>query len=181
MASSPRGQADGGLAAQLLAATAADACVLDLRSPAAFAAGHLRGASSFPFSSLSERTAELPPASCAGLRLLGAADELRRARALLNEEGSVAWTILDELLDGEALWDAAHDLGLISCDESRRLWLPSPHLPAVVPQLEAALGAESDSWRALGFRRGSRGDGAGYAEVLNMLFRVACTADTAIR
>ena len=126
------------ISSRIRLATSDGAGLLDLRSVDAFEAGHLAGASSFPLSTLAQRTAELPPASCVGLRLLGAPAELARARAFLHDEGTTVWTIIDELTATPELWAAAEALGAMALGgDSRRLWLPSPHLPLIVPQLEA--------------------------------------------
>jgi len=75
------------LASRLDLATRPTAALLDLRSEVAFDEMHLQGAASFSLSTLPHRTAELPPASSAGLHLLGASvAELAHARHFLNEQ-----------------------------------------------------------------------------------------------
>ena len=75
------------LASRLDLATCPTAALLDLRSEVAFDEMHLQGAASFSLSTLPHRTAELPPASSAGLHLLGASvAELAHARHFLNEQ-----------------------------------------------------------------------------------------------
>ncbi len=147
----PSAAAAASLASRLGLATQPVAALLDLRSADAFASEHLRGAASFPLSTLPHRTAELPPASASGgLRLLGeSVAVLAEARRFLHEQGTSRWAIIDELVASPELWQAARHLRLVSLDPSRRLWAPSPHLPQLAPRLEAALPCHSARWRAL--------------------------------
>jgi SAM-dependent methyltransferase len=82
-----------------------------------------------------------------------------------HEQGTTKWTILGELVASPELWDVARRMGLLSREASRRLWEPSPHLPLLVPMLEAqsdqhamrvgnAFGASQRLLRALAFPTG---------------------------
>ena len=84
---------------------------------------------------------------------------------LTHEQGTTQWTILGELVASPELWDVARRMGLLSREASRRLWEPSPHLPLLVPMLEAqgdqhamrvgnAFGASQRLLRALAFPTG---------------------------
>ena len=79
-----------------------------------------------------------------------------------HEQGTTKWDILGELVASPELWDIARRMGLLSREASRRLWEPSPHLPLIVPMLEAegdqhamrvgnAFGASQRLLRALAF------------------------------
>ena len=112
----------------MLAARAAELVVIDVRSDAAFAAGHLRGAGHVPAGEIRARRSELPPRET---QILIVAEDAERAAAAaqgLEELGYVHVAWLD---------CAIADLpgGLEDRQPAARLWRPSPFLERVLPML----------------------------------------------
>ena len=142
----------------MLADRVAQACqgaTLDLRPAGVFAAGHLRGSASFPASELASRTAELPPASGPGVRLLHAtAAELAEAERVLTQ-GTSVWSIVDTLLASAELWSAAEALDFVEMgSHSQRLWAPSPNLARAAEIIEMLHPSRSCNAVDLGCGRG---------------------------
>ena len=129
--------------------------IVDVRSADAYAAGHLRNASSFPFHELRLRTAELPPQTAEGVHIvaepgpaLAAALAFMRGDpppdAAPQHKPSKGWLVLGVIEATDSLWDSARRLDLFETgNRSRRLWAPSLHLPHLVPMLEAEVAGSS--------------------------------------
>ncbi len=116
-------------------ATGEPPVLIDLRSAAAFASGHLAGATSLPVSALRERLYELPPPGEWPLTILGDARELAEARALLSPKG---WTFV-EAIDAERAdtWSGADvETGGVSAPS----WRPNSFLAAVLREIEPPRG-----------------------------------------
>jgi tellurite methyltransferase len=97
--------------------------VLDCRSAAAFATGHLTGSGHLPFEELADRRYELPARETAIVVVSASGREAERAAAALEALGytDVCW--LDAELEG--LLDSPPDTG-----PPLPLWRPSPFLAA---------------------------------------------------
>ena len=113
----------------------ATAALLDVRDPAAFAAGHLVGCGHLPRAELLERRAELPPRDRAVLVM---ADDPHESAAAATEleamgYGDVAWldVPLAEIPGGHA--DRAPAV---------RLWRPAPFLAEVLPYIMESAAAQ---------------------------------------
>jgi tellurite methyltransferase len=117
--------------------------LLDTRSEAAFAAGHLPGAGHVPYGALEERRSELPPRETAMLVLADDPASARRAAERLEGLGytRVAW------LDG----DVSEAPAAAERGQPARLWRPSPFLEASL----SALPPPGDSCRVLDLAAGA--------------------------
>lgn len=117
------------LASRLRAASGAP--IVDTRPGSEYTTAHLAGSSSFPLTTIKERSGELPPPSANGtLYLLVAPGEASTSLQAL-ERGRPA-APLDVFEATPTLWTTAAQLGLLETgDESRRESLPLPTLTAV--------------------------------------------------
>jgi len=105
--------------------------VLDVRSAAEFALGHLSGAGHVPLDELEERRAELPPRDAA---LLVTAENGARARAAAERIEALGYARV-LWLDGSL---AEMPPAWIDRGPATRLWRPSPFLEAMLPRLPDA-------------------------------------------
>jgi len=103
--------------------------VLDVRSAAEFALGHLSGAGHVPLDELEERRAELPPRDATALLVI--AEDGARARAGAERVAALGY--------GRVLWLDASLAEMprerIDREPAQRLWRPSPFLEAMLPRL----------------------------------------------
>lgn len=107
--------------------------LIDLRSSAEFTHGHLAGACSMPLSELETRMFELPPPGEWPISLVGNANEVAAAQALLSPKG---WTAAERALDGD---DGAQ---LDDRSASAPAWRPNAFLWAVMRELAAMRDSE---------------------------------------
>ena len=117
------------LASRLRAASGSP--IVDTRPGSEYTTAHLAGSSSFPLTTIKERSGELPPPSANGtLYLLVAPGEASKSLQAL-ERGRPA-APLDVFEATPTLWTTAAQLGLLETgDESRRESLSLPSLTAV--------------------------------------------------
>ena len=109
--------------------------VLDVRTGAAFAAGHLSGAGNIPLDDVKARRAELPPRDAAVLVMAEDGPRARLAAETIEALGYARVLWLDASI--EALPAAALDRA-----PAARLWRPSPFLETIVARLPDAAQGE---------------------------------------
>lgn len=102
--------------------------VLDVRTEAEFAAGHLPGAGNIPVADFAARRTELPPRDAPLLVVAGSAEAARAAAADLEGLGYTRADWLDGPLS--ALSGGVGDRG-----PAARLWRPAPFLEEVLPRV----------------------------------------------
>ena len=103
--------------------------VLDVRSEAAFATGHIAGSGNIPVTEFASRRTELPPRDAAILVVAATAEEAGTAAAGLEALGYTRVRWLDAPLDLVAG-------GLADTGPAVRLWRPAPFLVEMLPRLE---------------------------------------------
>lgn len=114
--------------AAVISLLAANACLLDVRSKQAFAAGHLRGAGHIEPQDFGERRAELPPRDA---HVIVLDDDPERAHAAAEQLGAMGYA------QSQWLQTSLADLSEGHGDRSPavRLWRPSPFLERILPLL----------------------------------------------
>ncbi len=135
---------------RLVAWQTSGVALLDLRSRAAFRAGHLAGAAHICATQLAQRRHELPPAGAA-LCLLHDGD----ANNALADLASWGYSIVDVWCADAALWQAAEEAGCLRSGAAQhQLWSPCPLLseflasdqaPRAGRALDVACGAGRDA------------------------------------
>jgi rhodanese-related sulfurtransferase len=105
--------------------------ILDVRTEAVFAAGHLPGAGNIPVADFAARRTELPPRDAPLLVVAGSAEAARAAAVDLEGLGYGRADWLDAPLS--ALSGGLDDRG-----PAARLWRPAPYLEEVLPRVLAS-------------------------------------------